>query len=147
MTCGLEHNGRTAQIDHLLINRWLRCCVLESKHFNAGIKITEDGGFMRWIDYKYTFEGMPSPLLQNERHVAVLRDVMSTLERPTRLGLRITFSFHTFVLVAPSARIDRPKKFDASRVIKADQIKERIWRDIDGENASIGIMKTAAKIV
>jgi hypothetical protein len=43
----LEHNGRTAQIDHLLINRWMECYVLESKHFNAGLKITEDGEFMR----------------------------------------------------------------------------------------------------
>lgn len=143
----LEHNGRTAQIDHLLINRWMECYVLESKHFNAGIKITEDGEFMRWNDYKHTFEGMPSPLLQNERHIAVLRDVMNALELPTRLGLRITFSFQTFVLIASTARIDRPKKFDTSRVIKADQIKERIWRDIDNENAFIGLMRTAAKIV
>lgn len=143
----LEHNGRTAQIDHLLINRWMECYVLESKHFNAGLKITEDGEFMRWNDYKRTYEGMASPLLQNERHIAVLRDMMSALELPTRLGLRISFAFHTFVLVSPTARIDRPKKFDTSRVIKADQIKERIWRDIDQENALIGIVKTAAKIV
>lgn len=143
----LEHNGRTAQIDHLLINRWMECYVLESKHFHAGIKITEDGEFMRWNDYKHTYEGMPSPLLQNERHIAVLRDAMSTLELPTRLGLRITFAFHTIVLVSPAARIDRPKKLDTSRVIKADQIKERIWRDIDKENALVGLIKTAAKIV
>lgn len=143
----LEHNGRVAQIDHLLINRWMDCYVLETKHFNAGIKITEDGEFLRWNDYKHNFEGMPSPLLQNERHIAVLRDVMNTLELPTRLGLRIAVSFQTFVLVASSARIDRPKKFDTSRVIKADQIKERIWRDIDSENALIGMMKTVAKIV
>ena len=143
----VEHNGRTAQVDHLLINRWMECYVLETKHFHAGIKITEDGEFMRWNDYKHTFEGMPSPLLQNDRHIAVLRDVMETLELPTRLGLRITFSFQTLVLIAPNARIDRPKKFDTSRVIKADQIKERIWRDIDKENALFGLVKTAARIV
>ncbi|MGN6119953.1 MAG: nuclease-related domain-containing protein [Rhodanobacter sp.] len=143
----LEHNGRTAQIDHLLINRWMECYVLESKHFNAGLKITEDGEFMRWSDRKRTYEGMASPLLQNERHIDVLRDMMSTLELPTRLGLRISFAFHTIVLVSPTARIDRPKKFDTSRVIKADQIKERIWRDIDQKNALVGIVKTAAKIV
>ena len=143
----LEYNGRTAQIDHLLINRWMECYVLESKHFHAGIKITEDGEFMRWNDYKHTYEGMPSPLLQNERHITVVRDVMSTLELPTRLGFRITFAFQTFVLVSSTSRIDRPKKFDTSRVIKADQIKERIWRDMDKDNALVGLMKTAAKIV
>ncbi len=139
----LEHNGRTAQIDHLLINRWMECYVLESKHFNSGIKITEDGEFMRWSDYKHTFEGMSSPLLQNERHITVLNDVMNTLELPTRLGLRITFNFQSFVLVSSTARIDRPKNFDTHRVIKGDQIKERISRDVD----KIGILKTAAKIV
>ena len=139
----LEHNGRTAQIDHLLINRWMECYVLESKHFNSGIKITEDGEFMRWNDYKHTFEGMSSPLLQNERHITVLRDVMNTLALPTRLGLRITFEFQSFVLVSSTARIDRPKKFDTHRVIKGDQIKERISRDVD----KIGILKFAAKIV
>ncbi len=143
----LEHSGRVAQIDHLLINRWMECYVLESKHFHAAIKITEDGEFLKWSDYKKTFEGLPSPLLQNERHIAVLRDVMKTLDLPTRMGFRITFAFHTFVLVSPTSRIDRPKKFDTSRVIKADQIKERIWRDIDKENALVGIVKTAAKIV
>jgi hypothetical protein len=143
----VEQNGRTAQIDHLLINRSMECYVLESKHFHAGIKITEDGEFMRWNDYKHTFEGMPSPLLQNERHIAVLRDVMATLDLPARMGLRITFSFQTFVLVASSARIDRPKKFDSSRVIKADQIEQRIGRDFDKENALRTLLKTAAKVV
>jgi len=143
----VEHNGRVAQVDHLLINRWMECYVLESKHFNTGIKITEAGEFMRWNDYKRTYEGMPSPLLQNERHIAVLRDLMSTLELPTRLGMRITFAFQTLVLVSPDARIDRPAKFDSSRVIKADQIKESIGRDIENENGLLGIMKTAAKIV
>lgn len=49
----VEHDSRVAQVDHLLINRWLECFVLESKHFNAGIKISEDGEFMRWNDYMY----------------------------------------------------------------------------------------------
>ena len=139
----LELNGRTAQIDHLLINRWMECYVLESKHFNSGIKITEDGEFMRWNDYKHTYEGMPSPLLQNERHITVLHDLMNTLELPRRLGLRIAFEFHSFVLVSSAARIDRPKKFDTRRVIKGDQIKESISRDLD----KIGLLKTAAKVV
>lgn len=32
----LEAKGRVAQIDHLLVNRFLGCYVLESKHFNSG---------------------------------------------------------------------------------------------------------------
>jgi hypothetical protein len=139
----LELNGRTAQIDHLLINRWMECFVLETKHFNAGIKITNDGEFLRWNDYKHTFEGMPSPLQQNERHIAVLRDAVDTLDLPTRMGMRIALSFQSFVLVSPTARIDRSKLFDSGRVLKADQLKERITQDVD----KIGILKSAAKLV
>ena len=143
----LEHNGRTAQVDHLLINRWMECYVLETKHFRDGVKITDDGEFMRWNSFKHTFEGMPSPLEQNDRHIAVLRDAMKAIDLPTRLGMRIQLAFQSLVLVSPTARIDRPKKFDASRVIKADQLRARISRDIDNENSFIGIAKTVAKIV
>lgn len=143
----IEFNDRVAQIDHLLINRWMECYVLETKHFRDGVKITDDGEFMRWNNVKRNFEGMSSPLEQNDRHIAVLRDAMDKIDLPTRLGMRIQLSFQSLVLVSPTARIDRPKKFDASRVIKADQLRARISRDIDNENGFIGIVKTAAKIV
>lgn len=143
----LEHRGRVAQIDHLLINRWMDIYVLETKHFHAGLKITEQGEFLRWDSYKRMHLGMPSPLQQNERHIAVLRDVVSQMDWPVRMGLRIAPTFQTLILVAPNARIDRPRRFDSSRVIKADQLKPRIWKDIDEENGLLGLIKTAAKIV
>lgn len=142
----LEHGGRVAQIDHLLINRWMDLYVLETKHFHAGLKITEQGEFLRYDRYQRTFVGMASPLQQNERHIAVLRDVVGRIEWPSRLGLRIAPTFHSLVLVAPQARIDRPKHFDSSRVIKADQLKPRIWQDIDDEGL-LSILKTVAKMV
>lgn len=143
----LVHDGRVAQIDHLLINRWMDVYVLETKHFHSGIKITEEGEFLRWNDYRKIYEGMPSPLEQNDRHILVLRNAMATVTLPTRLGFSIPPSFQQFVLVAPSARIDRPKRFDTSRVIKADQLRKAIWRDVDNENALLGMLRTAAKLV
>lgn len=143
----LEHGGRVAQIDHVLINRWMDVYVLETKQVHAGIKITEEGEFLRWNKYRRTYEGMASPLEQNERHIQVLKEVMAGIELPTRLGVRIPPVFQSFVLIAPDARIDRPRKFDTSRVIKADQLKKAIWRDIDNENGLIGIVRFAAKIV
>lgn len=143
----LEHRGRTAQIDHLLINRWLDIYVLESKHFNAGLKITQDGEFLRWDDYRKTYTGMASPLEQNERHIAVLQDVTQTLDWPQRLGLRIAPTFHSLILIAPTARIDRAKRFDSSRVIKADQLKKQIDKSFETENAFLGLLKVTAKIV
>lgn len=143
----IEHGSRTAQIDHLLINRWMDVYVLETKHFHAGIKITEDGEFLRWNNYRNTYEGMASPLEQNERHIQVLKDVMAQIELPTRLGVRIPPTFQSFVLVGPEAKIYRPRRFDASRVVKADQLKKAIWRDFDKENPLAGLLRTAAKIV
>lgn len=143
----LEHGGRVAQIDHLLINRWMDVYVLETKQFHAGLKITDDGEFLRWNNFRRTFEGMASPIEQNERHIQVLKDVMAGIELPTRLGVRIPPAFQSFVLVGPNARIDRPKKFDTSRVVKADQLKKAIWRDFDSENPLIGMVRMAAKIV
>lgn len=143
----LEHEGRVAQIDHLLVNRWMQFYVLETKGFHDGLKINDEGEFLRWNNFSKRYEGMPSPLMQNDRHIAVLRDVLETIELPTRLGLRIPPEFMSLVLVSPNAKIHRPAKFDASRVIKADQLRSAIWRDIDGENPLVGLLKTATKIV
>lgn len=143
----LEHSQRVAQIDHVLINRWLQVYVLETKGFHDGVKINEEGEFLRWNNFAKRYEGMPSPLEQNERHINVLRDVLETIELPTRLGVRIPPEFMSFVLVSPNAQIKRPEKFDSSRVIKADQLKKSIWRDIDSENPLVGLLRTAAKIM
>lgn len=55
-------DGRSAQIDHLLIHRTGKIWVLESKRVAKGIKITEDGEFLRWNGR--TYDGMASPLEQ-----------------------------------------------------------------------------------
>ncbi|SDY89922.1 Nuclease-related domain-containing protein [Lysobacter sp. yr284] len=143
----LEQGGRVAQIDHLLINRRLEIYVLETKHFHAGFKITDDGEFLRWNAFRKTYEGMASPLEQNERHIAVLRDAVDSIEWPQRMGLRIAPVFHSLVLVAPTARIDRPKHFDSSRVIKADLLRKQIDKDFAADGALMGLLKTTAKLV
>ena len=44
----IDHRGRVAQIDHLLINRFLDIFVLESKNYYYGVKISEGGEFLVW---------------------------------------------------------------------------------------------------
>lgn len=129
----LEINGRVAQIDHLLIHRTLTVFVLETKHFNSGMKITDEGEFLRWNDYKKTYEGMPSPLAQNERHIEVLKDAFGTIDMPTRLGIRLSPTYESYVLASAGARIDRSKKFDSSRIIKADVLLKTIEKQWDNE--------------
>lgn len=142
----LELNGRVAQIDHLLIHRTMKFFALETKHFHAGIKIEEDGQFLQWNSFKKTFEGMPSPLEQNERHIRVLKDLVTEIEWPTRMGLKLLPTFESFVLVSGKSRVDRPKKFDTSRVIKVEQLGNAFNKVME----SMGVLDTfgaLAKIV
>lgn len=138
----LESNGRVAQIDHLLIHRTLTVFVLETKHFNSGMKITDEGEFLRWNDYQKTFEGMPSPLAQNERHIKVLKEAFEFLEMPTRMRIRLSPSFESYVLVSATARVDRSRKFDSSHVIKADVLLTTIEKQFENE----GILDTLGNV-
>jgi hypothetical protein len=117
-------DGRVAQIDHLLIHRTYRFYVLETKHFSHGLKITDDGEFLRWNDWKKTFEGMASPIEQNNRHAVVLREAI------TSLGLSEP-TIQSFILIAPHARIDRPKHFNTEMVVKADQFVSALETNLD----------------
>jgi len=127
----LEIDGRVAQIDHLLINRTLNIFVLETKHFHAGLKVTEEGEFMSWNAFKKCFEGMSSPFAQNERHIAVLNDALARIDMPSKVGLRLSPVCHSYVLISSKARIDRPKKFDTSRIIKSDMLAATLEKFFD----------------
>ena len=127
----LEVNGRVAQIDHLLIHRTLNCFVLETKHLHAGLQITEEGDFKQWNDFDKRYKGMASPLAQNERHIIVLKDAFDLLQLPSRAGITLKPTFHSYVLISPTARIDRPKKFDSSHVIKADVLLKTIEKQFE----------------
>jgi hypothetical protein len=120
-------DGRVAQIDHLLIHQTYRFYILETKHFAHGIKITDEGEFLRWNDWKKTYEGMPSPIEQNERHAVVLKKTLNALGLPEP-------AIESMILVAPHARIDRSKKFDSSMVVKADQFLTACQKNLDETN-------------
>jgi len=142
----IEVNGRVAQIDHLLVNRTMTFYVLETKHFHSGIKIGEDGQFLKWNAYRKTFEGMPSPLAQNDRHIKVLKELVDGMEWPTRMGVKLTPSFESLVMVSSQSRIDRPKKFDTSRVIKSDELMSALEKITDSMGV-VGVFGALAKIV
>lgn len=122
----LEIDGRIAQIDHLLIHRTLNVFVLETKHLHAGMRITEIGEFESWNAFKKCYEGMASPFAQNERHIAVLKEARGRIDMPSKMGLRLAPVYHSYVLVSPKSRIERPKKYDTSHVIKADILGKTI---------------------
>jgi len=115
----VSNDGRAAQIDHLLIHRSRRFYLLDTKHFAHGLRITEDGDFQRWDEAARQFAPIPSPLDELTRQISTLRDALEPL------GLDDA-PVDTLVLLAPNARIERPRRFDSARVIKADQFMERL---------------------
>lgn len=145
----LEIDDRVAQIDHLVINRFLNVFVYESKSFGAGLKINDNGEFLRWNPYLKTYEGMSNPLAQNDRHIRVLKSAFASLSSvPTRLGIKIIPKAHSAILVSTNARIIRPNKkiYDTSNVIPADQIVKH-WNMAHDEANPIDVFASVAKTV
>jgi len=142
----LEVNGRVAQIDHILMNRGFEVYVLETKTFSSGLVINERGEFSTFFDGRQV--GIPSPIEQNARHVAVLRDAFKAVGLPTRLGITIQPSFHPVVLVSPKAVISRPEssKNDTNSVVKLDQFSSWYNEKLNQTNASdvVGIFKISS---
>ncbi len=140
----VEFGDLVAQIDHLVINRWLDIWVCESKHFSEGVAINNHGEFTAFFNHKPY--GVPSPIEQNERHILILKRILDAgmVELPKRLGFTIKPDLKSLVLVSKGARISRPEvKIDGIEcVIKNDQFFKHVDKAVD-EN---GILATA-KIV
>ena len=128
----IEVGGRIAQIDHLIIDRVLGITVCETKHFSRGVRINEHG------EWTANGHGIASPIEQNCRHIAVLKDLFDRglVKLPTRLGISIKPRYYSLILIAPDARIDRPTGRpanaikDLDTVIKADQLPAALERQL-----------------
>lgn len=143
----LEFDGRVAQIDHLMINRFFDFYVLETKNYSYMVKITENGEFL--VEHKHKYYAIESPIEQNNRHIYLLGKILIDREiMPKRLGLRITPAFKNYVLVSPKSRVVRPseKKFDTSAVIKADTLETTIKKNIDRE-PTLSMLASGSKAV
>jgi hypothetical protein len=128
----IEHGPRVAQIDHLVVNRTLQVFVLETKSFKHGVKITDEGEFLRWDGYNRTYQPIESPIAQCDRHILALSKMVKDEGlTPKRLGITLWPSYHGYVLIPPAAKLYRPEKFDTSRVVKFDTFHEKLNKDFD----------------
>ncbi len=139
----IEHGDLVAQIDHLIINRWLEIWVCESKHFSEGVAINDQGEFSAFFASKPY--GLPSPIEQNNRHILILKRFLASgvVKLPTRLGFTIKPDLKSLVLVSKNARISRPKiEVDGlDCVIKNDQLFKAIDKSIDANNNLLAMAK------
>jgi hypothetical protein len=133
----IQHEGQVAQIDHLVMNRFMDIYVLETKNFHYGLKITPEGEFLVYDGKKYF--GIESPLEQNDRHIFLISKAIDYYNvMPTRLGVVIPPRFVSYVLVSPTSKIIRPSrsKLDTSHVIQSDQAFTKIKKDTDDAGAA-----------
>jgi hypothetical protein len=141
----IDHQGRVAQIDHLVINRTLDIWVCESKHFSEGVAVNDAGEFTAW--YGGRPYGVPSPIEQNRKHVALLDAVLRSglVPLPTRLGLPLRPALRSVVLISKNARISRPKtKIDGlDQIVKVDQFRALLEKSIDTESTTSSLASIA----
>lgn len=140
----IEVDGQTAQIDHLVFNRFMEAFLCETKNFAEGLSCNEHG---EWVGFRNNQPfGVASPLHQGDRH----RDILQTLLKkehawhPRRLGSLINVRMRQFVLVSNSARITRPKAGsvpDIDRVVKIESFGERRKKCVETSSVLGSIIK------
>jgi hypothetical protein len=120
----LEHNGRVAQIDHLVIGRFFDIFVIESKNYTTGLKVNEHGEFL--IRTKWGWKGIDSPIEQNRRHLIVLNELIQHHKlMPMRLGMPMRPSFRNWILVPPACDITH-RHVREGYILKMDMFERRI---------------------
>jgi hypothetical protein len=127
----LDCGGRTASIDHLIMNRRLQIWLCESKSVSEAVHITEDGEW--WRSYLGERHEMASPIEQNQHHVAVLEDVFSSGLVGLKTSVeRLRPRINTLVVISKRGRIVRPPAGShvegLDTVIKCDLLMTKIKR-------------------
>lgn len=134
----IEHNNRVAQIDHLLINRYLDIFVIESKNFSTSIRINDLDEFE--VRTRFGWRGIPSPVEQNKRHAEVLKQLLNDAGiLPKRLGFQLTPTIYNWVLVSPECNISgRSADHD---ILKMDMFGARMKKFREQDLSLLEIMK------
>jgi len=138
----LEYDGRTAQIDHMLISRF-GIELLESKSFKGTLSINDDGSLK--VDYNRNIKSFPNPLEQSKRHANVLKKFLSSnVDLGKRIELFGGFEINSTVLIHPKTTITNKKL--PENFFRADTyISER--NKIIDKMSVLDALKSAAKMI
>ena len=127
----IEHAGRAAQIDHLVLSRW-SAYFIETKSVGHKININADGQWARVYGRK--FRNIESPIEQSRRHETILFDLVESRRADfmgKMLGMQKTFrkliDVQHLVAVSVGATIaGRGKKAVSGHLRALDQIPQMI---------------------
>ena len=120
----LVHNGRVAQIDHLLIGRFFDIYVIDSKNLATTLRLDAHGEFQTRNGSGW--KGIQSPVEQNRGHIIVLNQLIRDGKlTPTRLGLSLNPAFRNWILVNQSCPIpDSPQQ--EAIIFKMDMLDRQL---------------------
>jgi len=121
----IEYEDYIAQLDFVIIsNKYM--AILETKKLNGDITINRDGDFIRTIRTKggkVIKEGIYSPVSQNQRHINIVKNLLSKKLSINKLPL-----ISLVVIANPKSIIDKekcPKDIKYS-IYKYDQIVKQL---------------------
>lgn len=123
----IEHDGRSAQFDHILISRF-GIEILESKSSTGSMSINSDGSIViKNAKYTNTF---PNPLEQSRRHGLVLRDFIAAhTDLSKRIDLLGGIEITSRVLINPKTTLlnsELPEGFE-----RADSFLSKRRKELD----------------
>jgi len=137
----IEHEGKVAQIDHIIINRF-GIEVLESKSFTGELTIKGDGSLN--VAYGKKIQTFPNPIEQNNRHAQILSDLikanMELASNHKLFGMPISST----VLINPKTTVMNdtlPKGFD-----RADSFTTH-WDESVNKMSTLDVFKTLGGIM
>ncbi len=142
----IAHNGRTAQIDHLIVGRFLDIILIESKNIGTAIRVSRNGEFE--VKTRYGWRGMASPLEQSKRHAIVLESLMETIGvLPRRLGITLRPRFYHWILVPPECTIVCRSK--EAEIIKWDLFSQHLdeWFQRDDNPLNLARVLSSETII
>ncbi|QXQ05437.1 NERD domain-containing protein [Sphingosinicellaceae bacterium] len=129
----IEHGGRVAQIDHVVVSRYRFVYALETKALNASLQCNARGEWTAW--YGPRGKGRPvaiaSPVEQAKRHAAVLADWFKVQ------GMNGLEGVTGVVVVSPTTFIGRKSATSDGKVpiVRADLFKR--WWENDRDTGSL----------
>ncbi len=131
-------NDQTAQIDHLIINKYLDVYVLESKNWNQ-LTVDETGACTIWAG---RVVGVESPLEQCRRHAAVLQRAFEL--EPLLKALAPRQNVRSRVIVAPSCHLKAP--YHREWYLKADAFHTAWEKEFDSESTLSVVVSLARQV-
>lgn len=140
----IEHKGRIAQIDHIVISR-SGIHILESKSVKKGVlKINQDDSIE--IQYsKYNKVTLPSPIEQNRRHKEVIQSfIQDAVDLPFNLKILGGIQIETLILIHPHTNVYNYKL--PQGYIRADQFFKTFRKEVDNATA-LDMMKFVANFL